>query len=476
LTRPAASDRSGEKIGPTVTVILALFALSRLALYAAGVKFDASGLTWYWQYIEPSLLTDRLFESLWNLHSQPPGFNLALGLALKLSPVHFAALIHGGYIVLGGVATVCLYLLARQLGLSNRVAAAVSILFAVAPATMLYENWLFYEYPAMCLLLLASVLLHRFAATGSRGSGTAFFLVAAVLIYLRSIFQLVWLIPILLALVRVRGARTVAICAAAPMVLILLLYSKNLVMFGVPTTSSWLGMNLSRATVVRLPPETRNELAAAGVLHGVARAGRFAPLEKYAPYLPAPVRTNVPVLDVPVKASGVSNFNHTSYLTVSRELFADSLWVIRHRPLVYLRSIAVSLQTAFLPATDYFAFDTGNRDKIAWYEGAANRWALLAGRWTGGVSVTTLAAYGLAALYAMLVGWQVLRGPMAFDARRLTLLFLAFTAAYVMTVSVTTERGENQRMRFLVDPLVMAIVAVAATRRMRVRDGGDIVT
>jgi hypothetical protein len=339
LTRPAAGDRPAERIAPTLAVVLAVFGLSRVALYAAGVHFDSSGLTWYWQYIEPSLLRDRLFESLWNLHSQPPGFNLALGVALKLSPTHFAALIHLGYVVLGAIATACLYLLARQLGLSNRVAAAVSILFAVAPATMLYENWLFYEFPAMSLLLLASVLLHRFAATGDRRSGTAFFLVAAVLIYVRAVFQVVWLIPILAVLARVRGARTVAVCAAAPMVLILLLYSKNLVMFGVPTTSSWLGMNLSRATVVRLPPETRNKLADSGVLHGVARAGRFAPLEKYAPYLPAPVRTNVPVLDVPVKASGVSNFNHLSYLTVSRELFADSLWVIRHRPLVYLRSI-----------------------------------------------------------------------------------------------------------------------------------------
>ena len=471
MTRPAASDRSGAKIGPTLTVILALFALSRVALYAAGVKFDASGLTWYWQYIEPSLLTDRLFESLWNLHSQPPGFNLALGLALKLSPVHFAALIHCGYVLLGGVATVCLYLLARQLGLSNRVAAAVSILLAVAPATMLYENWLFYEYPAMSLLLLASVLLHRFAATGSRRSGAAFFLVAAVLIYVRAVFQVVWLIPVLVVLARVRGARTVAICAAAPMVLILLLYSKNLVMFGVPTTSSWLGMNLSRATVVRLPPETRNELAESGVLHGVARAGRFAPLEKYAPYLPAPVRTDVPVLDVPVKASGVSNFNHLSYLIVSRELFADSLWVIRHRPLVYLRSIGVSLYTAFLPTTDYFVFETGNGERIAWYERVIDRWALLAGRWTRGVSVTALAAYAVAALYTVLVGWQVFRGRLALDARQVTLLFLAFTAAYVMTVSVMTERGENNRMRFIVDPLVMAVVAVAARRRMRVGEG-----
>ena len=85
--------------------------------------------------------------------------------------------------------------------------------------------------------------------------------------------------------------------------------------------------------------------------------------------------------------------------------------------------------------------------------------------------MTALAAYAVAALYTVLVGWQVFRGRLALDARQVTLLFLAFTAAYVMTVSVMTERGENNRMRFIVDPLVMAVVAVAARRRMRVGEG-----
>ena len=117
MTRSTAGDRPGERIGPALLVILATFALSRLALYSAGVRFDASTLSWYHQYIEPALLRDRLFESLLNLHSQPPGFNLALGLALKLAPVHFAALIHGAYVLLGGLATSSLgaYLGARRL-------------------------------------------------------------------------------------------------------------------------------------------------------------------------------------------------------------------------------------------------------------------------------------------------------------------------------------------------------------------------
>ena len=72
-----------------VAVIVAGFLASRIAAYAAGIRLAPDPLTWYWQYIEPALLKERLLESLFYLHSQPPLFNLFIGLALKAFPASY---------------------------------------------------------------------------------------------------------------------------------------------------------------------------------------------------------------------------------------------------------------------------------------------------------------------------------------------------------------------------------------------------
>jgi hypothetical protein len=79
-----------------VAVIMAAFALSRVAAHAAGIRFDATPLTWYWQYIDPVLLQERLLESLYYSHTQPPLFNLLLGINLKLFPSSFSTAMHTG--------------------------------------------------------------------------------------------------------------------------------------------------------------------------------------------------------------------------------------------------------------------------------------------------------------------------------------------------------------------------------------------
>ena len=65
-----------------VSLIILAFATSRLAAYGAGVRFDARPLESYFQYADPSLLQDRLLETVFYLHAQPPLFNLMLGLTI----------------------------------------------------------------------------------------------------------------------------------------------------------------------------------------------------------------------------------------------------------------------------------------------------------------------------------------------------------------------------------------------------------
>lgn len=57
------------------------FAISRLIyLLLLGLSFDERPLAVNLQYVDPLLLKNNLWESLYYLHSQPPGFNLFQGL------------------------------------------------------------------------------------------------------------------------------------------------------------------------------------------------------------------------------------------------------------------------------------------------------------------------------------------------------------------------------------------------------------
>src|SRR5688500_15515306 len=157
-----ASHGAGRRTA--FAAIALVFAASRAAAYAAGVRFDASPLTWYWQYIDPPLLETRLLESVFYSHAQPPLFNLLLGVTLELPAGAFGAAMHAQFLAMGLIAAFGLFLLLTSLRVPARAGVALTCLFTVLPATILYENWLFYEYLTMTLLVWMAVALHRFVA------------------------------------------------------------------------------------------------------------------------------------------------------------------------------------------------------------------------------------------------------------------------------------------------------------------------
>ena len=91
LEQPASGDDAPRGAYRKAEIYLALigilFFVSRVA-YAKflNVAFDATPLAYYVQYLDPRLLQEDLLRSLLNLHSQPPAFNLFLGLVLKAFP------------------------------------------------------------------------------------------------------------------------------------------------------------------------------------------------------------------------------------------------------------------------------------------------------------------------------------------------------------------------------------------------------
>jgi hypothetical protein len=468
---------------------LALHVVSRALFYYAGVRFDASWLPDLWQFVDPELLRQDLARSLFYLHSQPPLFNAFLGVVLKLTPVSAEqAVFWGCFLSLGIVLHVALYALVRGIGAGPISAAAAALLFSISPAVICYENWLFYSYPVAVGLTAAAALVHRYVAQRGVAAGLlAFSLVAAVALT-HAFFHLAWCLAVLgIVLAAVpRAGRRRSLAVATPLLLVLALYAKNAVVFGQFAASySWMAMNLASVTLDNAPDAERASLVRDGTLSPVAKVPPFSPLEDYPRELPPTPRSGVPVLDLRTKLSGTSNFHNLAYLEISRRYLRDAIVFVRLRPELYLRNVANGFGIFTLPATQYL-FLGPNRVRLSswdrlWRIFPGGSLAALRGVPPRALDVSNLRQLAESAqwlwmallLFALvgsaLEGVRGLRAPRS-RPRAALLLFVALCLAYVTLPGNLVELGENNRFRFVIDPLIWAAawgLLDAAVRRLR---------
>jgi hypothetical protein len=442
---------------------LALFAASRLAAWWAGVHFDATPLASFWQIVDPTLLRTHLLQSIWYLHSQPPLYNLLLGIGLKLFGSHFDAAAHTCQIMIGITIAVSLYALLVVLGLRRWWSAALASVFATSPAMLLFENWLFYEYPVTVLLLLAALAFAWFERSPSAPRSAAVFAALAAACYMRATFQI--LLPLLvlgLMLATFRQARrAIVIGAVVPLVLVAALYVKNWAVFGTPTTSSWTGMNLMQVAYYGMSDAHKQDLVQRGILSPISAINPFGPLDAYAGLVPAPRPRGVPVLDDPTKpTSGVPNFNNIEYVTISQRYMHDFLRLLIHDPGVYFRGAETGVRIAAKPSSDYYFF-TANRKRIHGWErvyDAVVFWQPRV-RWTGGSDGGTSWAIVTDYLVALCFGaFETVRVLRQRGGQPL-IAFMWLVMTYAVLAMSLGESAENQRIRFVTDPLATLIVA-----------------
>ncbi len=458
-----------------------VFLVSRLLFFALGVRFDAAPLADYWQYLDPRLLEDDLLRSLFYLHSQPPLFNLFLGLVLKWSPVAPSVVFHVLYMAAGLVCHLATFVLMRWLGVGGATAVAVSTILVVRPSFILFENWLMYDVPVTALICLAAVWLALFVRRGSALYAHALFVTLLLLCATRSLFHLAYFGAVLALLAAAtRGDRRLRVLrsAAVPLLLLLLLYLKSFLLFGHPGPSTWLGMNLARIATAAMPAAELARLHQQGELSEAATVTPFSPLERYGPELLCPPRyPGVPALTDRLKSTGYVNYNHEAYIGVSRSYLGDSLWIIRHRPGVYLHGVAKAWYNYFKPQTE-ISHVSANSERLRGYVAAGAR--VLYGRLPltfdyGGeakpIYLFSTLGIPLLVLYALVRVRRSRLRPLARlrrdPASRLMLAFMALTVIYVALVGNSLEVWENQRFRFYTDPFLAVLFAMAADRAVR---------
>jgi hypothetical protein len=460
-------------------LLAAVFVVSRVIFYLLGIRFDSTPLDTFWQFIDPVLLQARLWESLFYLHSQPPLFNLFLGIVLNISPEHYTAMYHGVYFLLGAWMTYLLFELLNGLGLSVKWACGVTLAFILSPPAIIFEHWLFYDYPLAALFSAAALCLFRYFQSKRTIHIFLFFCTVAAIVLIRSLFHVLWgfgILAILLAYFP-RNRRQIFLASALPMVLLLGLFAKNYLIFHTLSGSTWLGQHLARVTTAEIPEKDRDELIKEGELSPLAAIGAFSQLWIYRPYLAEEKKTGIPVLDSATKVSQAANFNNINYIAISKVYLSDALVSIRKFPGVFLISVVKSF-FFYIRCPSEFYMLAGNVNKIGLYETLYRR--IIYGEFTDhpdpmlkvqgdpeyqrklffSTPWFTLLALPALLLYCMILVRGIFRSKLYDNPRSVVIVFITVNLLYVTLIANVMEMGENNRIRFMMDPFLVVMLAL----------------
>ncbi|MCU1357806.1 MAG: hypothetical protein JWM89_3224 [Acidimicrobiales bacterium] len=485
-----AAGGDGNWRAPTA-IVVAVFVVSRVAYYLAGVRFLWHHAPVYLHFLDPVALKHHLLQSLWYDHAQPPGLNLVWGLALKVSPGAPDRVLWPLFLAIGLATSLLLLHLLKRVGLGARWAVAIVVAWTVSPTAILLETYLLYTPFEVFGVLAVALLFARWVERGRPVDLVALSALVAALGLTRATFHLVWIVGLfaLAALLRRDRWRTAAVWSLLPILLVGGWYAKNQAEFGFFGPSSWMGNNLSRITVEQLPRSERLRLASdEGGLSDVAAYPAFATFAEMDRPPSDPPRSGprgVQILDeVTRTGNSFPNQRNRGYLAISRLRLEDARWVIRHRPGAYLRGVGRASSLTFGLPADFFGYGP-NVDHMRGLV-TAERWVLggwqaqpppaddRLGRWGDGGrhEWIVLAAY-LLALALVPVRWlrrRSWRTPTAADA--LVAVTWA-TVAYLTAVTIALDFGENNRFRSVTDPAVLVLLAWLVTSRGRHEVGGQ---
>ncbi len=435
------------------------YAAVHLAYGTTRVRFRADTLDYFAQFLDPPLLQDRLVESLWYLHAQPPLLNLLGGLALKIAPANPALPLWLLFVAAGLASCGWMAGILRRLDFPRPVAAGIALCFVATPPFVLYRNWFFYPHLAQTLLLGAGYCFVRSRGGVDRWIAGAFWALAT-LVALRSLYHPLFLLLAVgvATLIVTPSDRSRSLArAAAPVTVILLLALKNSWLFGFFGTSSWSGNGLHRMMTETLDRPTIERMVQSGELSPISLEWEFSPPEKYLEILgPDEGDRGVPALDMTGKTRARENsvnYNHWVYPIASREYAAGARRMLRRYPTAYLRSLAWTARRFVDPVTE----DSFLKPNRFWIRGLAERWE----RFERGALYRSVLAIGL--LGAGIVAAR----PRTSRRDRMLLAFAAGAIVWTAAIGILFEFGENNRFRYQVTALTWILPVYVAREVIR---------
>ena len=441
-----------------------------------------------WQVLPLSALTAHPLRSVWYLHIQPPIWNLVVGSLARWSPLSLALSLQLLMLVSGMVLAWSLASIARALGVGHRTTIAVSLLASANSAVLMFGFLPVYELPSMALLALTirAVTLR----TGRLAPLISVSLLATAVVMTRSMYHPVWLIGVLVLVIWSQRAslsrRSILIAVIVPLAVIGSWTIKNQTMFGTTSLSSWTSMNLMRSVRPAIDQGSIKAMRADGTISGVGAIGPFADYETYASVAPpcTPQHSD-PVLSQPLRsvtatASATSpppavNFNYECFLPIYSQAGSDTFAMIRAQPRAWALGRMWALNNWFGVVSPreperspvVSALNTVTNIGLLAVARPALPKSWNAGRpiWVHSSPVSLLLI--LATLVVLAAGarhsWRLLRSRAADTGHSLIIAVAGMTTAWTVFVGVFGELGEQERLRNMTDPIVLAAAGAVVT-------------
>lgn len=439
-------------------LILILFIVSRMIVRFFDVHFSFVALYQYWQYLDVETLRNNLLRGVWYDHAQPPGFNLLLGIVLKLTGTHAVFAFN---ILFKAITLVNVFLL---LNILKRVVAnrnlplIITLIYLLSPATLILETELFYTTFISLLLLLSIFFLLRFQQKQNWLNGLFIFLPLAVLCLTRSLYHMAWLLVIALAVLLYyrnrKGFGKLIVSAFFSLSLVAGWYIKNYFVFGSFSTSTWIGMNFSRNVF------HDNEIKDSSRIEAYES---FSKISSYKKFISGDLEKkfagkNDRDLLGEMKNDSFINENHIDYIEVSKKYMEASKEFIKLHPGAYIRNVLQSAVIFFAPATRYPLAEQ-KAGKIKYYDAvySFNLTHFAEGRQQRRIALTISAIPQL--LIYLTVFFLLTRFVIRNKKISLLNLIIAITIGFVFTISSFFEHYENMRFRYEAEPLFLILLA-----------------
>jgi hypothetical protein len=294
-----------------------------------------------------------------------------------------------------------------------------------------------------------------------------FFFLLAIMALTWSLFHILWYLAAMLILLSfMRERKKVILAALVPTLLVTGWYAKNWLVVGEFTSSTWLGMNLSKIITFRTPETERKQLVRSGQLSEFSLIPPFRNPTVYLELLPDTPVTGIPILDEAQTILGSRNHHHLVYVKASEHYLRDALYLLLLRPHYYGRSLLQAIYIYFHSASD-FDLTTANRDQIMTLDTWWNR--LFYGQWQSNetsadrnvnMSAVHVGWWIVVSFIGAIMGsahflWRQWRQPVT--PRTLLVIFMLFNILFVSITGNTLDIGENNRFRFVIDPFLMIL-------------------
>ena len=448
-------------------LVAAVFLASRLMLFGAGLRFNFS-LDWMW-LSDPADLQNRLLQTVYYFHAFPPGMDLFSGILLKLGGAHTAALAQLAFLAFGLILIHSLLYLALAAGLSARLSIVLVLAFAVLPQAIYFEHLYLYEEPVAALLCLSVALFHAALGRRSFRRWLAFFVVCAVIGVTRSTFHLVWFVGMAafgLWFAASRERRRLVAAASMPAVLLLSLYVKNLIVFGVFGAFTYGPSSYAHLTVESMAPEVRTEWVREHKLSPFAALSAYAGPREYLRVFSGTADRDWPhqLTELERPTVHAPNFNHWVILEANRQRNADAWYFLRTQPFGYAVNVLHGLRNLFAPSTEWHPYTGTERSPHYEHRGVLGTYEAIVNRLFHGFPAAPVGLYVFLPLVMIWIArraWQLVRSnDAAMQSRGAMLLLCLFDIAFVVSVSSVFTFFESSRYRYQVESLIWLTTAL----------------